>query len=76
MRPAAFFNSFDSILVGVATPSFDVKASVNSRIDYFNGRCIKCDQSGDEVDPWLYDRDAGAGVFQKIVDGLRLLEQE
>jgi len=75
MRPAAFFNSFDVILA----PPFDVKAAekaVKSYIDYFNGRCIKCDLSGDEVDPWLYDRDAGAGAFQKIVDGLRLPEQE
>lgn len=67
MRPKAFFNSFDVK---------SAEKAVKSYIDYFNGRCIKCDLSGDEVDPWLYDRDAGAGAFQKIVDGIRLLEQE
>ena len=77
--PAAFFNSVDAILSGTVAPSFDWKQArqaVESRIDYFCGRGIKCDLSGDDVDPWLYDRDAGKGAFQKIVESLRASEQE
>lgn len=70
MKPAAFFsmNSF------VPVPSFDetqAKEAVKNYIDYFCGRCIKTDLSKDEVDPWGYDRDAGSGALQKIVDSMR-----
>ncbi|KAK2820044.1 hypothetical protein FQN49_007776 [Arthroderma sp. PD_2] len=41
------------------------------RFDYVNGRCFKCDLSGDSVNPWGYDRDAGAGRFQEVVTMLR-----
>lgn len=54
---------------------FDIdKASsaVLGYIDYFQGRCIKSDLSGNEVDPFLYDRDAGEGAFKRIVDELRI----
>lgn len=47
------------------------KYAVLGYIDYFQGRCIKSDLSGNEVDPFLYDRDAGKGVFQRIVTALR-----
>jgi hypothetical protein len=40
-------------------------------IQYHCGRCIKSDLSGDSADPWGYDRDEGAGMFQKIVTQLR-----
>ena len=73
-QPAAFFNS----VAGVTAPSFDWKQAekaVTGQIDYFCGRGIKCDLSGDEVDPWLYDRDAGAGAFKKIVDHYRATAQ-
>ncbi|EGE07047.1 hypothetical protein TEQG_06036 [Trichophyton equinum CBS 127.97] len=39
--------------------------------DYVNGRCFKCNLSGDLVDPRLYDRDAGKGRFQEVVTKLR-----
>ena len=39
-------------------------------IDYFCGRCIKTDISGDSVNPRLYDRDAGDGEFARIVKSL------
>ena len=55
------------------SPEFDESAaelSVKKYIDYFQGRCIKADISGDYVDPGLYDRDAGSGAFQKIINEL------
>ena len=30
--------------------------------DYLKGRVMKVDLSGDELDPWLYDRDNGQGA--------------
>lgn len=32
--------------------------------------------AGDEIDPYLYDRDAGQGKFAKIVDDMRNEEQK
>jgi len=59
---------------GISPPDFDKstadKAAL-SYIDYFKGRAIKTDLSGDTVDPWLYDRDAGKGSFAKIVTAMR-----
>lgn len=66
---AAFFAMYNR-----SAPSFDeqgAREAVKSYIDYFNGRCIKTDLSKDLVDPWAYDRDAGAGTFQKVVSGLK-----
>ncbi|EFQ97285.1 hypothetical protein MGYG_00326 [Nannizzia gypsea CBS 118893] len=39
--------------------------------DYVNGRCFKCNLSGDFVSPWGYDRDAGKGRFEEVVTELR-----
>jgi hypothetical protein len=47
------------------------ETAVNGPIDYFKGRAIKTDLSKDEVDPWLYDRDAGEGTFASVVARLR-----
>lgn len=30
--------------------------------DYLKGRIMKVDLGGDELDPWLYDRDLGQGA--------------
>lgn len=38
--------------------------------DYFFGRVIKVDLSGDEFDPWLYDRDLGPGAAARAVASL------
>ena len=46
------------------------KLAVLDYIDYFQGRCIKLDLSKDDVDTFLYDRDAGYGAFQRIVSEL------
>lgn len=41
-------------------------------IDYFEGRCIKIDFSDPtQVNPWLYNRDMGAGAFERIANKLR-----
>ena len=40
-------------------------------IEYFFGRAIKVDLDEDDVDPWLYDRDAGTGAFQKCVETVK-----
>jgi hypothetical protein len=67
-KPAAFF-TFNL----VPPPSFDekgAKQAVTKYIDYFCGRCIKTNLSGDTVDPFLFDRDAGEGAFQSMVDQL------
>ena len=42
-------------------------------VDYCRGRCIKTDLRGMLANPRLYDRDAGAGEFQKVVNNLRFL---
>lgn len=39
--------------------------------DYLKGRVMKVDLSGDTLDPWLYDRDNGAGAAERIINGLR-----
>ncbi len=40
-------------------------------VDYFAGRPIKVDFSGDEIDPRLYDRDAGDGAAERVIATLR-----
>lgn len=41
-------------------------------IDYLKGRPIKILlDNTDKIDAWAYDRDAGFGMFQKVVDELR-----
>jgi hypothetical protein len=47
------------------------KVAVTKYIDYFGGKAIKMDLSGDEVDPRIYDRDAGEGAFARVVATLR-----
>jgi hypothetical protein len=59
---------------GSPGPAYDenaAKEAVTRYIDYFSGRAIKTDLSGDSVDPWMYDRDAGQGTFARIVADLR-----
>jgi len=36
--------------------------------DYLQGRVLKIDLSGDEFDPWLYDRDNGQGAAAIATD--------
>ena len=39
--------------------------------DYVGGRPLKVDLSGDEFDPWLYDRDQGTGAAARAIAALR-----
>ena len=67
---AAFFK-----LSGREPPAFsksDACTAVLAYIDYFYGRCIKCDLSRGVVDPFAYDRDAGPGTFAAIVALMRV----
>lgn len=42
-----------------------------SYVDYFNGRVIKVDFSGDEFNEALYDRDCGPGAAARAIDSIR-----
>ena len=39
--------------------------------DYLNGRVMKIDLSGDELNPRLYDRDNGEGAAWRVIETLR-----
>lgn len=79
---ASFFQSFDARRAGLSPPrqpsEDDILKSLNSQykyIDYLAGRAIKTDFSDlQHVNTALYNRDAGAGVFEAIVDYLRKKE--
>lgn len=43
-------------------------------IDYYCGRAIKVDLTQNNVDPSLYDRDAGRGTFAKVIENLRRIK--
>lgn len=49
-----------------------VAAKKRLYFDYYCGRVIKTDISGDTLDPWLYDRDNGAGAAAQVVAALRV----
>jgi hypothetical protein len=69
MKPAAYFTFNPS-----KAPPFnneEAKKAVKGYIDYFCGRCIKSDLSGDTADTSLYNRDAGSGAFEKIVEEMQ-----
>jgi len=70
-KPALFYTS-----TGLPAPVFNLEKykreiSEDGYIDYFCGRLIKTNLSGDIVDPYLYDRDNGEGAFQSVVDKLK-----
>lgn len=41
--------------------------------DYLNGRVMKVSLSGDEFDPWGYDRDNGQGAAERALKGAGLI---
>ena len=67
MKPSRF-----NMMRGIAIQFNEREAenAISGYVDYFCGRCIKIDFSEDIVDPRLYERDAGIGKFQQIVDSL------
>lgn len=38
--------------------------------DYLNGRVMKVDLSGNELDPWLYDCDNGQGAAERALENI------
>lgn len=68
-KPAAIFTKMPGMVP--IFNNFDAKEAVKHYIDYFAGKCIKADLSGDRANTAMYDRDAGAGAFVKIVNKLR-----
>ena len=38
--------------------------------DYLHGKVMKVDLGGDSFDPWLYDRDNGAGKAESVLKDL------
>ena len=56
-------------------PDFQIPGRRGTRelyFDYLHGRPLKSDISGDEFDPWGFDRDNGGdGSAQKVIDRLR-----
>lgn len=49
----------------------EVKNNPNLYFDYVSGHVIKCDLSGDDFDPWLFDRDCGEGAASRAIEKLR-----
>ena len=47
------------------------KAGGRLYFDYVMGHVIKCDITGDEFDPTLYDRDCGEGRAEEVIEALR-----
>ena len=48
------------------------QVSVDGYCDYICGRPIKTNIfNQDEIDPRMYDRDAGEGAFQEVMDSLQ-----
>jgi hypothetical protein len=69
-KPAAFY----TFNYQVDVPGFskqEAKEAVKKYIDYFCGRCIKMDLSGDTTDVYSYERDFGKGSVAGIVAELR-----
>ncbi|MFH1367054.1 MAG: hypothetical protein ABIH38_03650 [Patescibacteria group bacterium] len=53
------------------TPFVEPPGPDNLNFDYLNGRVMKVDLSGDEFDPWGYDRDNGDGEAERVINELR-----
>ncbi|CEP03656.1 unnamed protein product (mitochondrion) [Plasmodiophora brassicae] len=49
----------------------EAEGAVLRHIDYFEGRCIKTDLSGNMANAFFYDYDTGPGTFERIVQELR-----
>lgn len=66
MKPASFY-TFQNL----SPPEYAAPTHPLEYLDYYRGRRIKTDFSGDALDPRLYDRDAGSGALAKIVEKIR-----
>lgn len=66
-------NAAFNVARGIRYEFDEAKAAnaVDKYIDYFQGRMIKSDLTHSCVNPWLYDRDTGAGSFASIAKQLK-----
>ena len=72
-NPAGFFE-----MTGAPSPTFEDPSSAILRlyIDYHCGRAIKANLSGNSFNPFLFDRDAGAGAAARAIAALRVATTE
>lgn len=42
----------------------------SARFDYLKGRVLKVEINGRDVDPYLYDRDNGAGAAERAISSI------
>lgn len=47
--------------------------STGKYFDYLKGRVMKIDLSGEELDPWLYNRDLGSNAAENVIAELNAL---
>lgn len=47
-----------------------VELQTETYFDCLKGRVMKVNLSGDAFDPWLYDRDNGAGAAERALQGI------
>ncbi len=79
---AALFNNSQPLGMGFLNPNSGnrmtreqaaraLEAHPHGYFDYLNGRVLKVDLSGDDIDPWLYDRDNGDGALEAAIKQVR-----
>lgn len=66
--PAIMLEEDAMIIIGDAHTTYSNRG--NLFFDYLKGRVMKVDITGDEFDPWLYDRDNGEGSAQRVIDNI------
>lgn len=49
--------------------------SQDTDFDYLKGRVMKVDLSGDQLDPWGFDRDNGQGRAAEVIESLRMTQE-
>lgn len=64
------FMQFDPKPMSVETAQ-QILDEGHTYFDYLQGRVMKIDLSGDDLNPWGYDRDNGQGAVQRVIDGLK-----
>lgn len=55
----------------IARHTFGSADSRHIYFDYLHGRCLKVDLGSDDIETRLYDRDAGAGMGERVIAALR-----
>jgi hypothetical protein len=75
---AALYNTAKLVIPSATKPGIMTEEEAQkiidagkTRIEYIYGRIMKIDITGDDIDPWGYDRDNGEGAVAKIVQEVR-----